>query len=135
MKKVKLAILGAAFVPFIAFAHPCDGFEIKLKNNLMEDLLITTIKLNGGKLTPNGIQKLDSRTEQVLTVNKSSTAGIMKGEIVFHTISLPTRTIAIKFNLMNDHLLCKHTNTTPKGDYTVTESTQSDKVNYTITYK
>ncbi|WP_131782948.1 hypothetical protein [Legionella gresilensis] len=135
MKKVKLAGLIAAFVPFMASAHPCDGYEIKLRNNLIDDLLITTVKLQGGKLNPSGMQKLDSQTEQVLTVNKTSAAGVMKGEIVFHTISLPSRTITIRFNLVNDHQTCKHTDTSPPSDYIITRTSQSDKINYSINYK
>ncbi|MGQ3887675.1 hypothetical protein ACQUW5_01430 [Legionella sp. CNM-1927-20] len=135
MKRVKLVGLIAAFLPFIASAHPCDGYEVKLRNNLIDDLLITTIKLEGGKLNPGGMQKLASHTEQVLTVNKSSIAGTMKGEIVFHTISLPSRTVTIKFNLVNDQQACKHTDTSPASDYIITRTSQSDKVNYSINYK
>ncbi|WP_419420527.1 hypothetical protein ACNVED_04290 [Legionella sp. D16C41] len=132
MKTMRLVGLTALFASHMAIAAlPCDGFEIKLKNNLADDLLVTTIKLHGGKLSPGGIQKLDSKTEQVFTVNNTTNLP-MTGELVFHTITLPSKTVKIHFDLANNGLTCNHTDTSPASDYSVSSSRSLNQVNYTI---
>ncbi|WP_131781247.1 hypothetical protein [Legionella gresilensis] len=131
MKTIKLVALASLFVSQMAAALPCDGFEIKLKNDLADDLLVTKIKLHGGKLSPGGIQKLDSKTEQVFTVNNTSSLP-MAGELVFHTITLPSKTVKIHFNLANTDLGCSYADTSPTSDYSVAASGSLNQLNYTI---
>ena len=72
MNKLKMACVASLFAAGIAQAStPCDGFEIKIKNSLPDDLLVTKIDLQGGELQPGGIQKVDGKSEQVFTVNNT----------------------------------------------------------------
>jgi hypothetical protein len=133
LNKIKLACVVSLLSSSFAYAAPpCDGFELKIKNNLADDLLVTTIKLNGADLQPGGIQKIDGNTAQVFTVNSSTQDTPMIGEFVFHTISLPSKTVKIKFNLNNSLLVCEHTDNSPLSDYAVEKNRLPGSVNYTI---
>lgn len=116
-------------------APPCDGFEIKIKNAVAEDLLVTTIKLKGADIQPGGIQKIGSKKTQVFTVNSSNTNRPMNGEFKFHTISLPSKSVKIQFGLKNVGLVCEHTERSPKSDYAVNKTRLPGSVDYTITNK
>ncbi len=133
MNKIKIACIGSLLFSSFAYASlPCDGFELKIKNNLADDLLVTTIKLNGAELQPSQIQKIDGKTAQVFTVNTSAQDIPMIGEFVFHTISIPSKTVNIKFNLDNYGLICEHTDKLSESDYSVEKSRLPGSVNYTI---
>ncbi len=133
MNKIKLACLASLLSSsFVYAASPCDGFELKIKNNLADNLLVTTLKLNGAELQPGGIQKIDSKTAQVFTINSSAKDVPMDGEFVFHTISLPIKTVTIKFTLNNATLYCEHTDISNSGDYSVEKSRLPGSVNYTV---
>ena len=136
MNKIKLACLTSLFFTgVVSAAIPCDGFELKIKNSLADDLLVTTIKLHGAELQPAGIQKIDSKLEQVFTVNSSAENVPMVGEFVFHTISLPSREVKIQFDLKNSGLICEHTDNSPVSDYEVSKTRLPGKVYYTISNK
>lgn len=133
MNKIKLVCLTSLLISSFVYAAPsCDGFGLKIKNNLANDLLVTSLKLNGAELQPGGIQKIDSKTAQVFTVNSSSKDVPMLGEFVFHTISLPSKTVSIQFTLNNSSLFCEHTDKSPSGDYSVEKTRLPGSVNYTI---
>lgn len=134
--KIKLACFASLlFSGVISAATPCDGFELKIKNSLAEDILVTTINLNGAELQPGGIQKINSNNEQVFTVNNSAENVAMNGEFVFHTISLPSKSVKIQFDMKNLGLLCEHTDNTPSSDFEVSKTRLPGKVNYTISNK
>ena len=133
MNKIKFACFVALLSSsFVYAAAPCNGFEIKIKNNLADDLLVTTLKLNGANVQPGGIQKIDGKTAQVFTVNSSAQNTPMIGEFVFHTISLPSKSVSINFSLENSSLICKHTDKSPAGDYSVEKTRLPGSINYTI---
>ena len=135
MNKIKIACLATLLSSGIAFASPaCDGFEIKVKNDLADKLVVTSVKLNGAELNPAGIQALDSKSEQVFTVNKSpdNDEATMKGRLVFHTLSFPVKKIKIFFDLENAGLVCKHTERSPESDYSVDKTRLPGKVEYLI---
>ncbi|MGC1181728.1 hypothetical protein [Legionella sp.] len=133
MNKIKLACLASLLSSsVVSAASPCDGFELKIKNNLVDNLLITTLKLNGAELQPGGIQKIDSKTAQVFTINSSAKNVPMAGEFVFHTISLPSKTVTIRFSLNNSSFICEHTDTSISGDYSVEKIRLPGSVNYII---
>ncbi len=133
MNKLKLALIASLLTAGLAQAStPCNSFEIKVSNNLADDLLVTHIKFSGAELQPGGIQKLNSKTEQVFTVNKSTDGLPMTGDLVFHTLSLPSKVVKIQFNLQNATLICEHTDTSPESDYTVEKTRLPGKVHYSI---
>lgn len=135
MNKVQslcLSSMLAAGLATQAVALPCDGFEIKIKNNLPEKLLVTQVNLSGGQILPGGIQHIDGKAEQTFTINNSSEKGLMAGEFVFHTVSLPSHTVKVKFDLTNETLICKHDDKTPAGDYPVDKTRLPNQVSYTI---
>ncbi|HRD69276.1 MAG TPA: hypothetical protein PK657_03960 [Legionella sp.] len=132
MNKLKLACVASLLAAGIAQAStPCDGFDIKIKNKLADDLLVTKIHLNGADIQPGHIQKINGGTEQVFTVNSSSDA-VMSGDFEFHTISLPSKVVKIQFNLKNSGLICEHTDTSPDSDYSVDKTRLPGKVDYSI---
>ncbi|TAL65212.1 MAG: hypothetical protein EPN84_01880 [Legionella sp.] len=136
MNKIKLACIVSLLSSSFAYASPsCDGFELKIKNNLADDLLVTTIKLNGADLQPGGIQKIDGKTAQVFTVNSSAENTPMVGEFVFHTISIPSKTVKINFNLNNTALVCQHDDKPVDSDYAVESTRLPGSVSYTISNK
>ncbi len=133
MNKFTFACFVTLFSSSLVYATaPCNGLEIKIKNNLADDLLVTTIKLNGASIQPGGIQKIDGRTAQVFTVNSSAQNIPMIGEFVFHTISFPSKSVSINFSLENSRLFCEHTDKSPAGDYSVEKTRLPGSINYTI---
>jgi hypothetical protein len=115
-------------------AATCDGFEIKIKNHLADDLIVTNIGMDGAELQPGGIQKLNANQEQVFTVNASKQDD-MKGHLTFRTMSIPSKTVKIRFDLKNSGLICEHTDTSPDTDYQVDKIRLPGKVDYTILNK
>lgn len=136
MNKLKLACIASLLSAGIAHAAPsCDGFEIKIKNQLADDLLVTKIHLNGAEIQPGGIQKINGNSEQVFTINNSAEDVVMSGNLVFHTISLPSKEVKVRFDLKNTGLVCEHTDFSPEGDYAVEKTRLPGKVDYSIINK
>ncbi len=128
-----MALLVSSIVTGSAFAAPsCDGFQIKLKNNLADDLIVTSIKLNGADIDPGMFEKLGSKSEQVFTVNHSKENVLMKGEFNLHTLSLPSKTVKIKYTIENKTGFCEHTDKSPKSDYAVEKTREIGQVKYSI---
>lgn len=136
MNKIKLLCLSTLLIGGVAAAStPCNGFEIKIKNHLLDDLLVSNIKLNGADIQPGGFQKLNSNEEQVFTVNNSMDDLPMTGDFVFHTISLPVREVKIHYSLKNSGLICEHEDRTTDNDYSVEKTRTPGKVTYSISNK
>jgi hypothetical protein len=133
MNKIKLACLGSLLATGIASAAPiCDGLQIRLKNNLADDLLVTSIKLNGAEIQPGLVEKLPTKAVQVFTINGSTNDVPMAGEFVLNTVSLPSKTIKIQYILENRDAYCEHTDGSPQGDYIVEKVRKSGEVQYSI---
>ena len=134
----KLKLIGIASLLATGIAHattPCDTFKIKIMNTINEDLFVTSIQLHGAKIQPNGLQKIDKNSEEVFTVNGSKEEIDMQGKLVFHTISIPSKKVHVTFDLKNEGLFCAHKNTSPKGDFEVTDARRPGQVNYSISNK
>lgn len=133
MNKLKLLALGSLLVSGVATANPaCNGFEIKIKNNLTDDLLISSIKLDGADITPVGFDKLNGKTETTFTVNNSNKDIPMYGKFVFHTMSLPVKEINIEYTLENKGLVCENNTIDTPSDYPVDKSRAVNQVIYAI---
>jgi hypothetical protein len=134
MNKLKLVCIASLLATGLsAYAvTPCNGFEIKIKNHLADDLLVTKSALIGAQLQPDGIQKISAKTEQVYTINNSAAGVAMKGNIILHTISVPTKEVKIQFDLQNGTLACKHRDNSPESDYTLTKVRLPGKVDYIV---
>ncbi len=136
MKAIQLACLVSIFSIGVAQAAvPCDEFQIVVNNQLADNLLATKVQIKGASLDPDGIQKLDSKQSLVFTVKKSQADVPMKGELTFHTISLPSKSVAIQFSLNNSGLICKHDDQPQSSDYSVEKTRLPNKVEYTISNK
>lgn len=132
MKKIQLACIASLLATGIANAGPaCDGFQITIKNNLQDALIGSTIKLDGAKITPI-LLEIGKNSEKALTVTESADDKPMSGELVFKTLSVPSKTIHIKFNLDNKLLVCEHTPMDIANAYPVTHSRQLNNIVYTI---
>lgn len=133
MNKLKFLCLASLLTAGIAQAStPCDGFEIKIKNKLADDLLVRKIRLQGAEIQPGGLQKINGHTEAVFTVSNSAADNLMTGELIFDTITLPTKEVKVQFNLTNKGLICEHDDHTPASDLPVDKTRLPGKVVYTI---
>ena len=134
MKSVILAGVVLSLSSQLALALPCDGFQLTVKNNLVDNLLATAIKLDNAEVAPGYFQKLDSKTEQTFTVNNSSET-IMNGKFSFHTISLPSHNVKIRYTLENKGPICEFTPVNLDGDYAIDTSRQVGQVVFTVNPK
>lgn len=133
MQKLRLACLALLLTTGLAqAATPCNGFEIKITNNTSDDLLINKIDLQGADIEPGGIEKLDAGSTQAFTVNNSQDGKKMQGNFEFHSISLPSKEVNIKFDLDNKEIFCEHNDTGSNGDYPVDTTRLVGNVTYTI---
>jgi len=136
MNKIKLACLASLIVSGVAAANPsCDGFQIRLKNNLADDLLISKIKLSGAQIQPGTFENLKSKTEQVFTINGSAENVPMTGEFTLRTISIPSKTVKVKYTLENNLAACLHDDFSPAGDYALEKTRTTGEVQYSINNK
>lgn len=133
IKKITLVCLSSILTAGLAHATAaCNGFEIKLKNNTADDLLVHKIELNGAEVQPGGIQKINSRAEQVFTVNQSVDGRLMEGIIELHSITLPSKSVTLKFQLKNQLLVCQHDDAGSSSDYGLDKTRLPGHVTYTI---
>jgi hypothetical protein len=99
MNTFKLLCVSSLLIGSVAqaanIAPACTGFELKLKNNLADDLMVTNVILDGADITPAGIQKINGNTEQVFTINNSTADALMSGKFTLRTLSLPSKTVKI----------------------------------------
>ncbi|WP_058534509.1 hypothetical protein [Legionella saoudiensis] len=136
MNKFKIAALSTLLLSGLASANPaCDSFQLRIKNNLAEDLAITKISLTGAKIQPGHFEVLKAKTEQVFTVNSSNENVRMDGEFNFHTISLPSKSVKIRYSLINSGMTCEHKEYSPDLDYAVEKTRNIGEVSYTISNK
>ncbi|WP_242602398.1 hypothetical protein [Legionella rowbothamii] len=56
----------------------------------------------------------------------------MTGEFTLHTISLPRKTVKIKYTLENKVGFCEHTDNLPQGDYAIEKNRKMGEVQYDI---
>lgn len=133
LKKISFVFFTSILAAGLVYASvPCNGFEIKLKNNTPDDLLIHKIELKGADLQPGGIQKLNSKQEQSFTVNESVNGHDMEGSIELHSISLPSKSVSIKFLLKNRLLICQHDDAGSASDYSLGKTRLPGNVTYNI---
>lgn len=133
MNKLKMGCFAFLLIGGIASAKPsCEGFQIKLKNNLADDLVVTTIKLDGASIKPAKFEKLGSKSEQVFTVHHISNDEPMVGEFTLHTVSLPVKTVKVEYTLENKMAVCEHTDNSPKSDYELDKTREVGGVQYSI---
>lgn len=133
MHKFKLALFGFALAAGVAHAStPCNGFEIKIKNNTSDDLLVTKMQLSGADLQPGGVNVVKANTAQAFTVNNSADGGKMIGDFDFNSVSLPVKKATIKFQLKNKKLICHHDEKSVSGDYAISKTRLPGHVTYTI---
>lgn len=127
MKKLKLVCLASLLATGMAQAAPCDGYTIKVNNQLADDLLITGAAIKGAELQPDGIGKINSKNSQIFNVAKS-TNGEMTGNMSFRTGTM--KKAKIRFTLVNNGGKCVFTDIAiPDNDFKVTKT---GNIEYTI---
>lgn len=132
MKKIQLVLIASLLISgMVQAAAPCNGFEVIVKNNLQDNLISTTVTLQGADITPRLVE-IDSQSEKTFTIASSDEDTLMSGELVFKTISLPSKTIHIEFDLKNMVLLCEHSDKEIPNVFPVTHTRQLSKVIYNI---
>lgn len=113
-------------------AIPCDTFQIAINNQSSDNLLATKIHLSGATIEPKGIHKLDSNSSQIFTIHKSRNGVAMNGEMIFHSMTLPSKKAKIKFSLNNAGLVCQHDDKSADGDYSINKTRIPNRADYTI---
>jgi hypothetical protein len=132
-QKIKLACVASIFAAGLANAGtPCNGFEIKVKNNLSDNLRVLKVQLVGADIQPDNISKIEKKSEVAFIVNNSESH--MYGEINFQTVSLPSKAFKIRFDLRNALLRCDHDDKTGResNGIPIDNSRSVGKVTYTI---
>lgn len=133
MNSIKLAcFIFVCSTSLAQAAVPCDTFQVVIKNQSSDNFLSTKIHLGGAAIEPDGLHKLNSKSSQIFTINKSQIDVPMAGEMVFHSITLPIKKVTIKFDLNNYGLLCKHDDRTSGSDYSVEKTRSPNSVEYII---
>ncbi len=136
MNKIKLACISTLLIAGLSHANtPCNGFEIKVKNELAEDMKLAGASLVGAQITPNASQILGSKQEHVFTVNGTVEEIPMSGELVYNTVTVPNKSVIIRFSLNNSHLHCHHRDTSPVNEYTVSHHRFPGSIDYSIINK
>ncbi|MDP1601687.1 MAG: hypothetical protein Q8M03_00290 [Legionella sp.] len=131
--QMKLACVTFIFTAGLANAGtPCDGFEIKIKNNLSDNLRVIKVQLVGADIQPGNINKIEKKSEVAFIVNNSESH--MYGQIDFQTISLPSKEFKIRFDLRNALMRCDHDDKTghESNGIPIDNSRSVGKVTYTI---
>ncbi|STX44229.1 Uncharacterised protein [Legionella donaldsonii] len=133
MNKIKLALFVSILVTEVVSASSsCDNFQIRLKNNLADDLWVTSINLKGAEIQPGAFEKLKRQSEQVFTINRTTQNLPMTGEFTLHTLSFPAKTVKIQYTLEDKVAFCEHTDNSPRGDYAAEKSRILGGVQYSI---
>jgi hypothetical protein len=134
MNKISLNCLSLLAIAGLAHAGtPCDGFEIKIKNDTPDNLYVSKAQLSGGaKLQPSGLITIHAHAEQVFTINNSKDGGKMRGLFKLDSVSIPSKTASIVFDLKNKHLICHHDAKNATGDYPISNSRHPGSIRYTI---
>lgn len=136
MKKIIFCCIAATFalngIAFASTSTPCNKFEIHLTNKLSDDLLVTTADMKGADIDPSNIKKIKSNKTRVFTVFGSQDDVLMNGEFVLHTITVPSKTVKVEFELKNVLAVCEHTDKSPASDVPVDKTRSPGKVRYTI---
>ncbi|MBA2711601.1 MAG: hypothetical protein H0U57_13555 [Tatlockia sp.] len=136
MKKFKLACISTLLLVGVAHANtPCNDFEVKVNNELAEDLNLSGATITGAQINPNSSQILTSKQVQVFRINGSSADVPMSGELIYNTLTIPNKTIIIRFSLNNENLHCHHRDTSPVNEYTVSHHRFPGSIDYSIVNK
>lgn len=133
MRKITLSCLSLLVAGGVAYAGtPCDGFEVKIKNNTPDKFLVTNMQLKGGEFSPTGLETIPAHSEQIFVVNHTKDGEKMQAEMKFHTISIPSKRVSLEFSLENKHLICHHNTIKTSGDYKIDHTRLPGKITYSI---
>ncbi|MFA5960313.1 MAG: hypothetical protein WC785_07330 [Tatlockia sp.] len=132
MKYKMLAIgLSSIFAVGVAQATThCNGYEIRIKNNLSDNLIVDKMDFTGADLQPSKVFKIDRTSEIVFIVNNTSKK--MNADFAFHTFSLPRKEVSIRFDLTNVLLRCDYDDRGIESNVAVDASHSGSKATYTI---
>jgi hypothetical protein len=134
MNKLKYALMSSLLVAGIAQAGtPCNNFEIKVKNNLSDGLVARSISLQGADIKPKAVHQLNTNAEETFTISNAINP-TLQGELIFNTISLPTKEVKIRFDLSNTGAICEHSDHSQSNDLNLSKTRLPGKVTYTIGY-
>lgn len=113
-------------------AAPCDGFQLRVENQLVDNLLATTLDVKHAKLTPHVFDTIKSNSVEVFTVSQSELNVPSDGKFHFHTEGFPSHKVKLKFRLTNIDNVCQIENFTSPGKYNISFNNADGKATYTI---
>jgi len=100
-----------------AFANGiCDKFELYLKNDSADDLVISSIHLSNAQFEPGHLDILKSNSAQKILVNHANKDAVMEAKLKLHTVSLPSKKVTLRFNLEDKGAYCAHSDQGSSGD-------------------
>ena len=95
-------------IPPAIAAGICDGFAIKLKNNLSEDILVTNINTTQADLEPAFADLVKAGSQITFSIVNASRVDVITGNISLYTVQIPSKKITIAFELMDKGIYCRH---------------------------
>ncbi len=99
---------------------------------LPNDFIINQINVTNAQVQPGQIETLKSNSEQIFVINDAQKDKDIYGEMSLHSVSLPIKTLKIKFHLEDSKVFCGHNLTSAQGDYSVYQNRVAGGVEYTI---
>ena len=119
-------------------SNSCNGFEIKIKNNLSRDIWVKHVELSDATLDPSGLMKVSSGSSVTLTVNQAS-AHRLKGNILLRkdilsksSTDLDIGEISLDFLLKDKLLHCDFSDKTEQGETTFSTNRSRGAITYNI---
>lgn len=119
----------------VAIALPCDNFQLIVKNNSLDNLVVLTSQLDKANVTPKDVQIIKKESEQEYTIDTTPTDVSMNGEWSLYTLSIPSKIAKIKFQLRNIGGTCKYTKVEFEGNYNVKDVYKDKQVVFSINAK
>lgn len=110
--------------------NACQGFRVKIKNNLEDDIRISSTKIEDGKFEPHGVITIGKKSEGIVYLAKANSS-FMLATIGAQQLNFPFSTFKVTFTLTDSNSSCVHKPVTHEGNMHV-ESQDSNEVVYTI---
>ncbi|MFC3907885.1 hypothetical protein ACFORL_02160 [Legionella dresdenensis] len=134
MNKLKLICFASLLSVGVSHASTlCNGFQIKIRNNLPHAITSQKITLsNGAVINPNNDQTIPAHSERVYVVENTPDGALMFGKMNFKTDTNDAKKIKLKFTLEGKLAICEHDDKTTETDYPVEKTRSPGQVTYTI---
>ena len=109
----------------------CEGFQVKIKNNLQDDIEVTQLMIEGGQFDPHGTPIISKKSEGAFTLTQVR-PGPMLATVAVESKSTPKKAFEIKFTLEDKNVVCIHDHISQVGNVNIDKTRKIGEVVYTI---